>query len=308
MKREWGQPKTLELQVLGQGSEGVTRIREAGWSGELHAARLDGIKWLHEAGAFERPGTYVAVRGTIVHSVGSSEALIEPYAEGELRRRAVGRVVVLTSCDGSLTKAEMGYVESYLADKAGLGPRAVGAIGATTASGLAGARLGALGDYVERAMFIMSFMGIDFRASGTAQTVTATGAAPSASGIRPRRGGRIGKREAMQYLREHGIPVGEAVNIATLSKDGAWFWINPRSTMLERDWYIILNDDRRHELIALNIPPNTLRVSEEWERGSGVFLRRDRRELLDLHLDSATLQDSRSGTKFSAFVVGKVGY
>ena len=110
MKREWGQPKTLELQVLGQGSEGVTRIREAGWSGELHAARLDGIKWLHEAGAFERPGTYVAVRGTIVHSVGSSEALIEPYAEGELTRRAVGRVVVLTSCDGSLTKAEMGYV------------------------------------------------------------------------------------------------------------------------------------------------------------------------------------------------------
>ena len=83
MKREWGQSKTLELQLLGQGGEGVTRIREAGWSGELYAVRLDGVKRLQEAGAFERPGTYVAVHGTTVHSVGSSEALLEPYAEGE---------------------------------------------------------------------------------------------------------------------------------------------------------------------------------------------------------------------------------
>ena len=301
MGSEWSMSKTLELQRLGQGIRGITRVREAGWSGELYVCAVPDADRLSEAGAYQHPGTYVACSGTTVHIVGASEDLLRPSDVNRLTGRDADRIVVLTSCDGSLGDDEAGYVKSYIASRVGLKHRSASR---GTTLGISSTRLKALAEYVERASFIMSFMGIDLDAGSQADSLPS----PVASEIRPEHGARLSKPVAAQYLRDHGIHIGTAVNIATLSRDGAWFWINPRATMLSQDWYVILNDNWNFELIALRIPPNTLKIREEWEKGRGVFLRRDRKELLDLHIDPVTLRDTRSGTDFSAFVIGRVSY
>ena len=301
MGSEWSMSKTLELQRLGQGTGGITRVREAGWSGELFVCGLSGADNLSEAGACQHPGAYVACSGASARAIGASEELLRPSIVKGLADSGTDRVVVLTSCDGSLGDEEAGYVGSYIASKVGLKHRSASR---GTPLGISGTRLKALAEYVERASFIMSFMGVNLDAGSQADSLPT----PVSSEIRLKRGSRLGKPVAVQFLRDHGIHIGGAVNIATLSRDGAWFWINPRATMLSQDWYVILNDNWNFELIALRIPPNTLKVREEWEKGRGVFLRRDKRELLDLHIDPVTLRDTRSGTDFSAFVIGRVGY
>ena len=84
------------------------------------------------------------------------------------------------------------------------------------------------------------------------------------------------------------------------------YWANPNVTLLSKDWYIVLNDNKNHVLTVLRIPENTFRLKNAEQ--PGLMVRAARPDAIDLNILCDTIIDRRSGIEFTPYVVQKVPY
>lgn len=84
------------------------------------------------------------------------------------------------------------------------------------------------------------------------------------------------------------------------------YWANPQTKLLDTEWWIILNNNVDKELILLLVPKGTLKLRGDDEYG--LFVRKDKTELMDIRLDMNTLIDKKSEINFSLYVQKRIPY
>ena len=155
-----------------------------------------------------------------------------------------------------------------------------------------------LEQYLKEALFLMRLIGI---------TVFANDSKPSLFDIKTRLSiGKRSKAEAISYLNDKGIPVDNKATYAVRNDKGE-FWANPQKKLLTTDWWIILNDNKKMELVVLNLSAGTLKADES-NNGDGLYVRTDKPNLLDINIVADTMIDRKSGILFSKYIVKRVSY
>ena len=75
---------------------------------------------------------------------------------------------------------------------------------------------------------------------------------------------------------------------------------------MSKDWSIVLNDTENNCLIVLFVPAGSVAIRDESE--SGLKVRPDRPDRIELKISVDTLIDTVSSVDFSAFVSRRIPY
>ena len=120
---------------------------------------------------------------------------------------------------------------------------------------------------------------------------------------------KIGKRvkaEAIMFLRQQGLEINKNVTYACRQEKKDEYWANPGTEMLEKEWFIILNDNANMQLIVLKIPAKALSLKSV--SGSGLVVRKDKPHYIDLNIGVDTMVDRMSKVNFTPYVVKSLKY
>ena len=118
--------------------------------------------------------------------------------------------------------------------------------------------------------------------------------------------GKRVKAEAIQYVKNQGITIGKDVSYAVRQEKKDEYWANPNIALLSKDWYIVLNDNKNNLLTVLMIPANTFGLKSAGK--SGLVVRNDRPDNIDLNITCDNLIDQRSKIDFKPYVLKKIPY
>jgi hypothetical protein len=114
------------------------------------------------------------------------------------------------------------------------------------------------------------------------------------------------KKEAVSFLASKGVNVGKQTNYAKRGDARAEFWINPQSAVVGKDWYLILNNQFTGELIVLYIPANSFAIRTN--AASGLVVRNDRPDRIELNISAETLIDRTSKCSFKEYEMARIKY
>lgn len=111
------------------------------------------------------------------------------------------------------------------------------------------------------------------------------------------------KSRASSLLRNNGIKLNRNVTFASKNRTAYNYWANPSFEMLKDEWYIILNDWLKREIILLKIPEGSISEAD-------LVPRSDKRYLMDLQImyNDNTFTDTRSGFSFGQYLVKVLKY
>lgn len=118
--------------------------------------------------------------------------------------------------------------------------------------------------------------------------------------------GKRVKKEAIEFAESQGIKIGKKNTYAVKQTGRDEFWANPKTDLLNVDWFVILNNNEKLELTVLNIPAKSLQLKSE--SNDGLHVRTDKKELINLNINTETLIDRLSGIDFSKYLVKKIEY
>ena len=158
-----------------------------------------------------------------------------------------------------------------------------------------------LDQYLDEALFLMMLIGITVFNDKKSGTLLNTIDTKTKLAL-----GKRAKSDAIAYLSDKGVTVGTKVTYAVKQPDKDEFWANPRKSLLYQDWWLILNDNKKMELIVLNIPKDALQIKTGSE--NGLLCRVDKQELIDLNINTNTLEDRKSGISFDKYIVKRIKY
>ncbi|MCL2107820.1 MAG: type I restriction enzyme HsdR N-terminal domain-containing protein [Oscillospiraceae bacterium] len=115
--------------------------------------------------------------------------------------------------------------------------------------------------------------------------------------------GSISKREAVSLCLANGITTGSNTTFSTLNKTGSTYWANPDIGLLDSDWWLILNDNKKKEIHVFYIPANSIRKNQ-------IVLRADKPHLIDLQIEYGNnfFECQRSKFKFESWFVKTIPY
>ena len=237
--------KTINL-LLNDGSlEGVISMEDSSWNkGELYSAPRGSVEDLISTDACSRYGVYLLLSEDMVY-VGQSSDLAKRIKQHIIGKSWWERVVILTTSDDSLTRSDLDYIESILIAKA----NSVGRLDCDNKNTgnkqkLSRFREVELQQYLEEALFLLELIGVTVfkeapkkqKAKGGAELITSVvNSSETQRAIRE-------KKEAMSFLASKGVTVGKYTNYAKRGDNRQEYWINPQSTVVDRDWYLILNN------------------------------------------------------------------
>ena len=207
--------------------------------------------------------------------------------------------MILTAKDNSLTHSDIDYLEATLIEKANkIGKLDIDNKNKGNPIKVDKYRKVFLEQYLQEALFLMRLIGI---------TVFANDAKPSLFDIKTKLSiGKRSKSEAISYLNEKGVTVDNKATYAVRNEKGE-FWANPQRKLLSSDWWLILNDNKKLELVVMNVPVGTLHADES-NNGGGLYVRSDKPQLMDLNINADTLIDRKSGISFSDYLIKRVSY
>ena len=298
--------KTVRLLLHDGTLEGVVGIEVTGWDGELlivprssmnhtrlsEMSKLDGLCVLLSA---------ASARVCLPHDL--SRELASP----DFDNNGLDKVILITTQEVHLGDSDAHYLTKELAGK---GEHVITDIAQHIIELPDTQRQTYLHRFLEEALFLLDIVGIDLSrplAANNAGAETPPKPSGQKNSIRPQPGTQLSKGQALAYVREQGMDLNSrATSFATLQKGKPYFWINPRVTLLENDWHIVLNDNMHYELIILCVPANTMTTRDK--SPCGLQLRTDKPELIDLQIDLDSLKDRRSGKSFAPYVVTKIAY
>ena len=294
--------KTINLLLYEGDLEGVISIEDSSWnSGELYSAPRDSVSELLETDACKKYGVYLLLSESMVY-VGQSSDLSKRITQHTVGKDWWESVLILSTKDDSFTHSDIDYLEAVLINKAfsinrldcdnknkGNKPK------------VSKFRKVFLDQYLEEAMFLMQLIGI------TVFSTKKKGSLINTIDVKTRLAiGKRAKADAIKYLQEKGIIVGKKTTYAVKQQGKYEFWANPKKELLSYEWWLILNNNERMELIVMRIPPKEL--SLKTKDAPGLLVRPDKRDLIDLSINTETFVDRRSGVDFKPFIEKKIKY
>lgn len=294
--------KTINLLLYEGDLEGVISIEDSSWnSGELYSAPRNSVSELLNTDACKKYGVYLLLSKNMVY-VGQSSDLSKRITQHTVGKDWWESVVIFTKKDDSFNHTDIDYLESVLINKA----KEVGRLDCDNKNKGNNPKVDKfrkvmLDQYLEEALFLMQLIGIKVFTDKKANSLIDTIDSRTKLAL-----GKRAKSEAIEYLKANGINIGNNSTYAALQEKSDKFWANPKAELLEKDWHIILNNNKSMELIILEIPSRSLSVIDG--KKSGLHIRPDKPYMLDLNIDSKTFIDRGSKIDFKPYIKNKVKY
>ena len=298
--------KTINLLLYEGNLGGVISIEDSSWnSGELYSAPRDSVNELLDTDACKKYGVYMLISQDMVY-IGQASDLARRVTQHLAGKSWWESVVILTTKDDSLTHSDIDYLESVLIGRA----KKVGRLDCDNKNKGNNPKVDKfrevyLGQYLDEALFLLQLIGINVFSDS--KTVSA-GTLIKTLDVKTRLAiGKRAKSDAIKFLLENGVKLESRHTTYAVRQDGkSECWANPQVTLLDEDWDIILNNNLEMELVLLHIPAKTFSVRNESH--TGLVVRSDKQDLIDLWIDLETFIERRSGLDFSKFVVSKIKY
>jgi len=298
--------KTINL-LLNDGSlKGVISMEDSSWNkGELYSAPRESVDDLISTDACSRYGVYLLLSEDMVY-VGQASDLSKRIKQHLIGKSWWERVVILTTSDDSLNRSDIDYIEANLISKASqIGRLDCDNKNMGNKQKVTKFRAVELEQYLEEALFLLELIGVNVFCEPTAKK-TKSKLIPSVKNSTKTQKEIREKKEALEFLKEKGISTGKNVNYSKRMESRAEFWIEPRRTVIDTDWYMVLNNQFINELIVLHIPENTF--SLKTEESNGLVLRRDNTARIELNISVETLIDRTSKCSFKEYEVARIKY
>ena len=301
--------KTINL-LLNDGSlKGVISMEDSSWNkGELYSAPRESVDDLLSTDACSRYGVYLLLSEDMVY-IGQASDLAKRIKQHIIGKSWWERVVILTTSDDSLNRADLDYIESFLIAKAGsVGKLDCDNKNAGNKQKLSRFREVEIQQYIEEALFLLELIGIGVFTETTQKHNSRKGKQLISAVVNSTKNQREirEKKEALLFLEANGITVGKQRNYAKRSDTRAEFWINPQRTVVNSDWHLILNDQYACELTVLFIPANSFVI--QTDKADGLVVRNDRPERIELKISTETLVDRTSKQDFSKYEMARIKY
>ena len=112
--------------------------------------------------------------------------------------------------------------------------------------------------------------------------------------------GKGAKKYALEYLKKQGVSLTKSVTYAAFQEDKNAYWANPHPKMLGKEWTIVLNNHVLRSLTIIKVPANTFSITNG--SSSGLFMRGDDPNKVDLNIQVNTLCDRKSDLDFTPYV------
>ena len=294
--------KTIKLLLYEGNLDGVISIEDSSWnSGELYSAPRNSVSELLETDACKKSGVYLLLSNNMVY-VGQSSDLAKRITQHTIGKDWWESVVILTTKDDNLTHSDIDYLESVLIDKA-LRINKLDCENKNKGNKPKVSKFDkvVLDQYLEEALFLMQLIGISVFNDKKHGTLINTIDIKTKLTV-----GKRAKTEAISYLKEKGITIGKKVTYAVKQQDTESFWANPKKGLLEHEWWLILNNNEKKELVVLKVPDHS--ISLDPYGVNGLLLRTDKPDLIDLNIDTKSFKDKKSSIDFSPYVIEKIKY
>lgn len=297
--------KTINLLLHEGDLSGVISMEDSSWnSGELYSAPRESVSELLETDACNKYGVYLLLSKDKVY-VGQSSDLAKRINQHLVGKDWWESVVILTTQSDSLTHTDIDYLESVLIEKA----KDIGKLDCDNKNKGNNPKVDKfrevfLGQYLDEALFLMRLIGITVFADPKADKGNSL---INTIDIKTKLAlGKRAKTEAITFLNENGVAIDKTATYSVLPDDKSAFWANPKTNLLEKDWDIILNDNSKMELVIMRVPAHTLKLATETE--SGLLVRADKTDQMDIKIDPESFKDKRSGVDFSSYIIKRVQY
>ncbi len=299
--------KTINLLLHEGNLDGVISIEDSNWNaGELYSAPRESVSELLATDACNKYGVYLLLSKDKVY-VGQSSDLAKRISQHIVGKDWWESVVILTTSDNKFNHADIDYLENLLIDKAfnvnsldcdnkkkGNPPK------------ISKFQKVVLDQYLEEALFLMELIGITVFAQKK-RIVNGSSGLISTIDVKTKLTlGKRAKKEAVSFLENNGILLGKDVSYAVRQEGKDDCWANPKIELLDKEWYIILNNNIEMELIVIRVPAGSFSVKSN--NHNGLYPRTDRPELIDLKIDVNTYKDVRSNEDFTPFIIHKIKY
>ncbi len=111
------------------------------------------------------------------------------------------------------------------------------------------------------------------------------------------------KNIAKRLFNEKGYNIGDIYTFASENERSHVFWANPSYLVLNKNWFLILNDKSKRILSLFEIPAGEIKRYE-------LVMRSDNQNLIDLQIayNDPTFTDNRSHISFKPYFVDKITY
>ena len=296
--------KTINLLLYDGDLSGVISIEDSSWnSGELYSAPRDSVDELLKTDACSKYGVYLLLSKDMVY-VGQASDLSKRINQHKVGKDWWERVLILTTKGDDLNHSDIDYLEAALIEKAfKVGRLDLDNKNRGNPQKVSKFREVFLDQYLDEALFLMQLIGITvfLEKINSSEVLINTISTKTRLAL-----GKRSKSEAISYLNDNGIPVNNKATYAARNEKGE-FWANPQSKLLSEEWWLILNDTVKMELVVLNIPKDSFKVDQAGN-GSGLRVRSDKTNRIDLNINTDTLVDRKSGMEMGRFLVKRISY
>lgn len=295
--------KTIKLLLSNGSLSGLLIAELLKWDGILFSSPRVSYQLLSNEPESKFWGVYLLVSETQVY-IGQANDLLRRIIEHDKNKAWWDRVILLTTKDNSLNRSDIDFLENKLIEKAKeYGTLEASNIQSGKVPKVSRYRETELMDYLEGGLLLLELIGVKvFKHSQTNASLQSM-INHSFDYIN-----NMNKVKAIKILDEQSNlnMTYSNTTFASLQKMKFTFWANPNVKLLERKWYIILNDQFSKQLKLLEIPPNEFGINENHKKR--LYVRKDRMEVVDLNINKYNLTDERSKVDFTKYIKKVVSY
>lgn len=210
--------KTINL-LLNDGTlKGVISMEDSSWNkGEMYSAPRESVESLISTDACCRYGVYLLLSEDMVY-VGQASDLAKRIKQHIVGKSWWERVVILTTSDDSLNRADLDYIESFLIAKASrVGRLDCDNKNVGNKQKLSRFREVEIQQYLEEALFLLELIGINVftEMSNKKRTTGGSELIPSMISSTDSQRAIREKKEAIQFLNDGGFSILKNVNYAS---------------------------------------------------------------------------------------------
>ena len=301
--------KKITLYLENGTLDGLVNISETdGWDfgGELYSCPRDNVDALvNNPFINNKIGVYLLLSTDRVY-VGQSIDLASRITQHKLGKDWWERVILFTSKNNELNQSHITYLESKLIQKA-IECSTVDSenktFGNKTCLGIGDAKL--LDQYLDEAFFVLELLGINVFKKNKEQTKSQISLSTITEKTEEDRELRA-KSETARFLKNKGIVLTKNFSYSKLQEKKNWFWINPKTSFLDEEWMLVLNNQVQKKIYVLKVPKNSFKCS--FDIVGTLIVRKDKPNYIDLNIDTDTFVDYRSKMSFKEFIINEIDY
>lgn len=279
--------------------DSLMKVTSTDWKGLIYVVPRSEVNKMIGLEEINRFGVYLLLSDTQVYA-GEASDLQNRIKQHDKAKDWWERAVLITTTDDSFDQADINYLEtSIISIVRNQGNLKCENKQTGNKKKLDEMKKAELDPFLEKALSIMKVLGV--------MKVNVKEAIEGKDDICSQlRYGKGAKNVAIQYLRDKGHPFEDdyVFNYSARhseKKNSTYTdecWVNPNPDVLEKNWYLILNDMKRRKLHIIRIPHGTfhLRTIEE----NGFRLRSDTGNL-DMYVNLSTFTERKSGINLLKF-------